>query len=309
MKINPYFLLLLGESRADVESLHRSSISRLKAYAIAMHIPLFIWVSTGFVAATRIFQLPVDAAVGLAICAGLIVYLVERVVLATPKGAVITSLRVLIGLLMAVVGSAMVDLVLFDREITSKFQIQAEHRLQAQQRMVLRTQAERAEEARTLWLSSKAAANCEANGTCGSGIRSTGPIYRELVAQAEIARTDYLQAAAKLEFLEESARKELQALRENGVETSGIGVLARLEALHDYILNTQMARLMWWMFLLLIVSMELMVVFVKVVFPATADDLIFEVNEAISAQKARDYRAAVISPLFGARQLLRSENG
>jgi hypothetical protein len=309
VKINSYFLLLLGESRSDVESLHRSSISRLKAYAIAMHIPLFIWVGTGFLVAARIFQLSADAAVGVAMCAGLLVYLVERVVLATPKGWIITVLRLLLGLLMAVVGSAMVDLVLFDREIAIKLQREAEHQLEAQQQMLLHTQAERVEEARTLWLSSKAAANCEANGTCGSGIRSTGPIYRELVAQAEIARADYLQAAAKLESLEKSTQKELQTLREHGVETSKIGVLARLEALHDYILNTKIAGLVWLVFCSLIVLMELMVVFVKIVFPATADDLICEINEAVSAQKARDYRAAVISPLFGARQLLRSENG
>lgn len=103
----------------------------MKAFAIAIHIPVLLWAVTGHVIASQIFRLAAWPAAAVAcLCAGLI-YLVERLVLATPKVWFVNLGRVLIGVVTSVLGASTVDLVIFDREITQQLREAGEARIQA----------------------------------------------------------------------------------------------------------------------------------------------------------------------------------
>lgn len=304
MDVNPYFRFLLGEPADRVRHLHRSSINRLNAYAMAMHIPLALWALTGYLIASRTFGLPDEQAVPVSAFCALLVYLVERLVLATPKGPAVTALRFALGFLMAVLGASTVDLVLFEKEVRQSLQATAEATLRTERDEAIRAQAAAAEKLRADWTAAREAANCEANGTCGSRVRSVGPIYRQLATQAESLRQEYLAAAARVEDMKVQADGQLDALRRDGVNTGRAGLLARIEALHRYTRDNPVARAAWVLFFLLILCLELMVVLVKLAFGETADDVIDRVREDVSAHKATGYRDAVMSPLTAAHRLL-----
>jgi len=304
MNVNPYFRLLLGEPADRVRHLHRSSIIRLNAYAIAMHIPLALWAVTGYVIASRTFSFPPEQAALVSAFCAILVYLIERLVLATPKGLAVTTLRFALGFLIAVLGASTLDLVIFEKEVKQSLQSTAEANLRSERNQAIHAQEALAEKLRAEWTAAREAANCEANGTCGSRIRSTCPIYRQLAAQAETLRKDHLAAATRLESMKVEAHESLEALRTNGVDTGRSGLLARIESLHRYTLENPMARVAWLIFFLLILFLELMVVLVKLAFDETVDDLIERVREDINARKASDYREALASPLLGARRLL-----
>lgn len=306
MTISNYLCHVIGEQPARAARLHASTLKRMKAFAIAIHIPVLLWAVTGYVIASQIFRLGVWAAAAVAcFCAGLI-YLVERLVLATPKVWFVNLGRVLIGVVISVLGASTVDLVIFDREITQQLREAGEARIQADADKAADTQRQAVAQKKADWLKIQEAANCEANGTCGSKVRSVGPVYRELSRQAEILRSDFLAAQAQLEQLGGQRAQTLAQWRATPLAIEQAGLLARVEALHQYTTHNTAAFVAWLLFFMLVLFFELMVVLAKLVFGETVDDELDQIREQISQQKARAYMEAVTSPVAGAKILLQS---
>lgn len=151
---------------------------------------------------------------------------------------------------------------------------------------------------------SQDAANCEANGTCGSKIRNVGPVYREMAKQAQLLRAEYTAAQAKLSELAADREQALVDWRLSSDATEQAGLLARVEALHQYTMNNPAAFVAWLLFFSLVLFFELMVVLVKLVFGETVDDRIEMIREQISQHKAAAFMEAMTSPVAGARRLL-----
>jgi hypothetical protein len=304
MTISNYFCHVVGEQPERAARFHQSTLRRTKAFAIAIHIPVLMWAITGFVIASQIFQLDDMQAGGLAFfCAGLI-YLVERLVLATPKVWFVNAARVLIGLVISVLGASTVDLVIFDREVTQQLLQSGEDRLRAEHDQLIDGQKQVLQQKKADWVKAQDAANCEANGTCGSMLRSVGPVYRELARQANQSRAEYVAAQEQLARLNEKKEQAIADFRTAPQVVDKAGLLARVEALHEYTRNNTAAFVAWVLFFTLVLFFELMVVLSKLVFGETVDDELDRIREHISQQKARDYMQAVTSPVMDARKLI-----
>jgi len=304
MTISNYLCHVVGEQPARVSRMHPSTVARTKAFAIAIHIPVLLWAVTGYVISSQIFRLPeLSAAVVAIFCAGLI-YLVERLVLATPKVWYVNVSRMLIGVVISVLGASTVDLVIFDREISQQLLQAGEVHIQAEHGRAVDVQRQVLAQMKADWLKATDAANCEANGTCGSRVRSVGPVYRELARQAETLRADYIAAQGQLQQLGAQQAAALAQWRTAPGVVDKAGLLARMEALHQYTISNTAAFVAWLLFFTLVLFFELMVVFSKLVFGDTVDDELDAIRERISQQKARAYMEAVISPVADARRLL-----
>ena len=306
MNISNYLCMVVGESPERVARLHESTRRRLKTFAIALHIPVVLWAVTGFVIASRVFHLgQLESAGVAAFCSGLI-YLLERLVLATPKAWFVNLGRLLIGLVIAVLGASAVDLVIFEREIALQLRAAGQARITAEFDRALTQQQAVVSQKKTDWMAAQAAANCEADGTCGSRVRSVGPVYQKLAQQAQMLRQDYEHAQARLEALATQRQAELNAWRDSPKALEEAGLLSRVEALHHYTMNNTAALVAWLLFFFLVLAMELMVVFVKLVFGETVDDQLDRIREQLSRHKAESYLEAMTSPVAGARMLLDS---
>jgi hypothetical protein len=307
--ISSYLCHVVGETPQRAARFHASTVRRTKAFAIAIHIPVLLWAVTGFVIASQIFRQSQVASAGVALmCAGLI-YLVERLVLATPKVWFVNVSRVLIGLVISVLGASTVDLVIFDREIAEQLLLTGEATLLAEHDALLATQANTVTQKKADWLKAQDAANCEANGTCGSKLRSVGPVYRELARQAELLRQEYMAAQAQLSAATQNKAQALAQWRATPLTGDKAGLLARVQALHAYTAHNTAALVAWVLFFTLVLFFELMVVLSKLVFGDTVDDELDRIRERISQQKARDYMEAVTSPVAGARALIAASYG
>lgn len=307
--ISSYLCRVVGETPHRAARFHPSTVRRTKAFAIAIHIPVLLWAVTGFVIASQIFHQSDVAAAGVAfMCAGLI-YLVERLVLATPKAWFVNVSRVLIGLVISILGASTVDLVIFDREISEQLLLTGEATLLAEHDAILAVQANTVAQKKADWLKAQEAANCEANGTCGSKLRSVGPVYRELARQAELLRQEYMEAQAQLVIASQKKKQALAEWRAAPPPGDKAGLLARVQALHEYTTQNTAALVAWVLFFTLVLFFELMVVLSKLVFGDTVDDELDRIRERISQQKARDYMEAVTSPVAGARTLITASYG
>lgn len=304
MSISNYLCHVVGEHPARAARLHTSTIKRTKAFAIAIHIPVLLWAMTGFLIASQIFKLTDALSVGIALmCSGLI-YLVERLVLATPKVWFVNLGRVVIGVVIAVLGASTVDLVVFDREVKQQLLDNGEARIRLAADNTATSQALIVAQKKADWLKIQEAANCEANGTCGSKIRSVGPVYRELSRQAVLSRTEYMTAQAQLAELYVQKQQAIAQWRSAPHVVEEAGLLARVEALHQYTQQNTAALVAWGLFFLLVLFLELMVVLAKLVFGETVDDELDQIRERISQQKARAYLEAITSPVNDAKHLL-----
>ena len=309
MSISSYLCHVVGEDPARAARFHSSTINRMKAFAIAIHIPVLLWAMTGYLIASQIFKLTDEAAAGIAfLCSGLI-YLVERLVLATPKVWFVNLGRVIIGVVIAVLGASTVDLVIFDREVRQQLLDSGEARIRMAADKTAAEQALIVAQKKTDWLKIQEAANCEANGTCGSKIRSVGPVYRELSRQAALARIEYVTAEAKLTELAIQKQNAIAQWRSAPQVVEEAGLLARVEALHQYTQQNTAALVAWGLFFLLVLFLELMVVLAKLVFGETVDDELDQIRERISQQKARSYLEAISSPVNDAKHLLEATYG
>jgi hypothetical protein len=306
MTMSNYLCHIVGEQPERVARMHASTVKRTKAFAIAIHIPVMLWAVTGYVIASKIFELEPWSAAAIAVfCSGLI-YMVERVVLATPKVWYVNVSRVIIGLVISVLGASTVDLVIFDREVTQQLREAGEAQIRADHEKALDQQKLVVTQKKADWMKAQDAANCEANGTCGSMVRSVGPVYKELARQAETMKSQYMEAQVQLSEMNTLKSQAIGKWREVGDVGKQTGLLTRIEALHQYTSNNTAAFVAWVLFFVLVLFFELMVVLSKLVFGETVDDELDQIREQISQQKARAYMEAVTSPVANARQLLES---
>lgn len=304
MQVSKYLCAVIGETPENINKQSKSTRTRAVSFAYAIHIPVILWSVTGYIIAKNIFKLDLEASLLVGAFCALMIYLVERLVIAMPKSWYINLGRFAIGLIIAILGASTVDLVIFDREVTQQLVRNGERRIQGQFNDEVRRQKIEVEERREDWNKAKAAANCEANGTCGSGTKNMGPVARELLRQATVMGEEYKAAALVLERIraERDAAVGTYRLSPTGIEEAGL--LERVRALHQYTKRHKAAFAFWILFFLLVLSFELMVIAVKFAFGETVDDKTAKLKEMLDQQKAENYFATVTSPTFKANRVL-----
>lgn len=304
MNVSKYFCFILGESFEKAKKFHPSTIRRLNAFALAIHIPVILWAITGYLIAAKIFNLSEEMSAFISLICSMSIYLVERIVIATPKSFYVNFLRIVIGLVIAILGASSVDLIIFEREITEQLQVNARKRVVYDFDQKATSIKLSMEQKKSDWLRAQESANCEANGTCGSRLRSVGPVYRELARQADALRKDYLAEQKKYEILNSRKLEDLESFTTFEQVNLNAGLLSRIKALHEYTTENTIAFVAWMLFLLLVLFFELIVVISKIVFGETVDDELDLIRESISQDKARAYKEAITSPMYSARELV-----
>lgn len=302
MSLYSYLSTIVGVDSG--RQLHHTTRRRVTAFGLAIHIPVIVWALTGFVIANQLFEQSQGLSGIAALSCGVLIYFVERLVLESPSSWQVNTFRFVLGVAVSILGATAVDLVLFDREVTQQLKAAGAERI----RMEFDGQIDKAEQAQAEkkrdWLAAQQAAKCEANGTCGSRIVSVGPVYRELVRQAETLRTDYAETTAALQELRAQKVKALSDWEASDTATKEAGLLARIKALHAYLNDDVVAMAAWGLFFALMVALELMVVVAKWAFGNTVDDEIDAIKELLSLHRVKSYRDAVTSPAYAANRLI-----
>src|SRR4051794_10196915 len=112
-----YFCWITGEPYDRATKFHDSTRRRIAAFALALHIPVCLWALTSYVIATQVFQAGRSSGLAIAAACSVLIYLIERLVLVTPKSLMVSATRVVIGTMVAVLGAVTFDLILFEREL------------------------------------------------------------------------------------------------------------------------------------------------------------------------------------------------
>ncbi|MEJ8849196.1 DUF4407 domain-containing protein [Variovorax rhizosphaerae] len=303
MSISSYLWLAAGEQPDSVRKWHRSSQRRFAAFGMAIHIPVVLWLVTGYLLASTIFGLSVGASAGVAFGCALLIFMVERLILAVPSSKPVYVFRLLMGLLIAFIGASTVDLVLFEKEISKELQASQESaitqkydKLKAAQLLVVR-------ETKDDWDAAVAAATAEANGRGGSGRRGAGPLVDRLVKEAELRRQMHEVAKAALQQLHPDMQAEIAKAKGSALQDAGL--IERLVALHAYLGGKPFGIGAWVVFFGFMALLEFMVVVTKLAFTnETTEEAVERCREEIARHKANTYRKQVTSDTYEAERLI-----
>ncbi len=262
----------------------RSTRQRRTATICAVQLPLIIWALCAYMLASQLFGLSMWPSLAVAAGCAYVIFLVEKLVLSTPRTKWMFLARFVLTLLMSALGACVFDLVIFEKDIKAELSAKAA----AAYAQKMQPEVERkADEVQAKDEARKAAldkANCEADGTCGSRKRSPGPIWRELMRQAEEKREEYVTAAAELEELKAQVKADAAGAGERAVQEAG--VLKRLQALHDYIGANKPAMAWWVVLFLVIMLLEASVLLAKYAGGKSIDEKLHEIREDMILQRA-----------------------
>ena len=294
MILTKYLFHVVGENPDDISRLHKETINRIKTYGLAVHIPVMTWMVAGFVIPYLVFDIGIKFSLGIALFCMCIIYLIERIIVATPKGWLVSAFRLALGVLVAVISSFAMDLILFEKEIRQELAETAQVSTALEYDSKIIKKATLVEKKKKDWLVAQAAANCEANGECGSKTRSLGPIYRALKEQSDILRDDYIEETSSYAALLEEKNTNIKMAKDKVFGESGL--LNRAQALHQYVINNNAAFIIYSIFFMFVIVLELMVLSVKLAFGETVDDKIAGVNSQVDQAIADSYLKARTSP-------------
>jgi hypothetical protein len=284
--------------------------------AIAMSVPVLVWLISGYLLASKVLRLGIFSSIitGLTCCT--IIFLLEKMIVMSKGGGFLSFFRILIGLILAMLGSLSLDEVVFHDDIsrsvarlkvlqgiTASDSARLEYeRINGYQEIQAKIQ-----EAKARYESAEADVINEANGTYGTGKRGVGRITalkdRKATNRKNDLENNYL-ALAKLDslkviYIENARQQALNSFSENGL-------LTRIKALADLVKTDGWMLFTYILFTLLMLFVEFLVVIFKSNWEKTNYERRMEIIERIGEKRLEILmmdRSPVYDPNFSNKVL------
>ena len=257
-----------GFNRKVLKSTTPDSLRKAQLFATIIWLPVALWAIVGFSAAFSIYQLGVVASIVTAIMAAGFIFMIERAIILSNGGKAIAIIRVVLGLTIAFVGAQFIDAVLFKTDMVAI--ANANNQKQAAEFALLnvaefdsRIEEETKKEAQLQkhMRDSELAYTQEIDGTGGSGKANIGPIAREKNAVYQESKLDFKNQVELLISLKDE--RDTKYNEAEAAFTPSVGILVALENLHMLCSQNSRANLFYWVFTLLIMVIEFLVIVFK----------------------------------------------
>ncbi len=299
-----FYSLLIGENPEYTATFQPSGKRKIALYANCMLLPVLLWFINGYLMVKNVLEGSLWMALLTATILAFIIFLIERAVIMSNGSKTIAVFRVLLGLIIALLGSICMDEVVFKHDIdnqVAKYKKTAvakavedkisEYNLQIKQQQAI------VSEKSANWSEALKDAKREADGTGGSGVANVGKIAKLKLSVAAQQEKDYQAENAKLQALiaaVESEKKAAALKAEN--EFSNHALLIRIKALFDLISDDTVMTVIYILFTLLLFMIEFMVVIVKMSSKKSIDEELEEARLELLRTKTRKTlnRAAVL---------------
>lgn len=262
---------ILGE---DYELLMKSSPnSRMKVNVLAFSllIPTLMWAVTGYLLASEIKEFGILKSLGFAVFMLILVFILESLILRTPKNKVIKWLRISLGVLMAFIGSIILDEWLFKEDIDKQmafnkmalFQNETAKTIEENQDEIIKAEKElnsRKED----WDAALEDATREADGTGGSGNKGVDAIARMKMDVASQKQREYEKAVKQLSDIKASVEKKISdRIKEVESASNTNSLLSRMQAMFTLIFSDAIMFFVWALVTGILFCLEFIVVILK----------------------------------------------
>lgn len=304
-----FFSHLLGEDPRRTARYQPSGHRRIMMMGSALLVPVLLWWISTFLLVSHVMQEPWWIALLAAGTTASLIFLIERSIVMSPsRHWVMVGFRLLLGFLVAVLGSLSIDEVIFKPDIDVRVAAMRVEAGKEAARQVERNYRKRVNQQEALvqarfsdWQNALEKVREEADGTGGSRVARVGRITRIKQDQANQLEKDYRAEQHRLTTLmndmdREKAKREdivLTGFRENGI-------LLRVKALFAMVSEDFFVAAAYILVTLLLFCLEFIVILFKFTLPPTTDERLEQMAEellydktCLTGEKIRKYHTGI----------------
>ncbi|MFN8307339.1 MAG: DUF4407 domain-containing protein [Ferruginibacter sp.] len=298
--------ILTGDNYALVSTDTPASKKKIVALALAMMVPVLIWVLNGFLLAYQVLQSSLTAAVITGLALGLIVFVIEKLIIMANGNSSLKRIRIAIGILVATLGSIALDEVVFREDIDlqmGELKAEAITKAKGKEDNSFRKQYDYAgleqqiREAQGHFDRAEAKVIKEADGSSGTGKKGVGDITRLKDKKAGERKESLQQLQAQkagLDKQKEAAINMAGATARDSFREHAL--LNRIKALFQLVFDDVYMGVIYLLFTLLLFFFEFLVVILKGTWSKTNYERKLEMIEQIG-QKRMAFLQGEHSPL------------
>lgn len=272
-----------------------ASKKKIIAMALAMMVPVLIWVFNGFMLSFQVLNAGWAWALLTGLVCGTIVFFIEKLIVMANGNGWLTFFRVAIGLIVAILGSIAIDEVIFRNDIDiSMVAIKANTIAEAKDQAAwdfmklndydkLNTGIKEAEDK---YEKADQMVIDEANGSYGTGKRGAGKITQLKDRKAGQRKAELDKLNGQLAALNILRDKEATAAAEKAEASfNDHALLTRIKALFRLISSDRFMKGIYILFTLLLFFFEFLVVILKLTWKKTNYELKLEMVEQLGRNR------------------------
>lgn len=292
-----FWCILIGKDYETVLTYRKSSQDKIKLFGSIILIPVILWALNGFLMSREIFGSGIISSIGVGIVLGFIIYLIERSIILAQSNPVINRLRIILGLIVAILGSLTMDEVIFKNDIdnmmqtykvegvdteTAKWDSLYVHRIDSVARIVNFKSAVYKQRSDEYYL--------EIEGGANSGRGGDGPIAKRKEVLMNRSYEDLLNDQKVLKGLEEEWRENREFAKKDARESfNDKGLLMRMKAMFRLILSDWVSFIVFLLYFLLVLIMETLVIIMKRFTPKSPDEELEEMGDTLLVSKHKKW--------------------
>jgi hypothetical protein len=296
-----FWCVLIGKDYDNVLTYRKSSQEKIILFGSMLLIPVTLWALNGYMMSREIFGMGIIGSLGTAIILGFIIYLIERSIILAQSNPTINRLRVILGLIVAILGSLTMDEVIFKNDIDNMMQTYKVEGVDNETAKWDSLYVERIDSvARIVNFKSGVYKQrsdeyaLELEGKANSGQGGDGPLakrkeilmnrsYDDLVRDQEVLKGLEVEYRTNREFSKKDARESF----------NDKGLLMRMRAMFRLIFSDWVSFIVFLLYFLLVLIMETLVIFMKKFTPKSPDEELEEMGDKLLVSKHKkmlDYR-------------------
>jgi len=261
---------------------HTPSPSRVKvmALAMAMMVPTLIWTVSTFLLVTEVLQKGIIPGLIAASVAGGIILILETIIVKASGSFWIAFFRVALGLSAALIGSIIIDEIVFEADIDQQMEfVRTDEAANSGERAAahftkthkMGDMQENLAEAERYYKTLDSLARGEADGSIGSGRRGVDVVTQMKQQQALMAKQDYENLLAQhTNQMQQMAEADSVARLKAETSFNSHSLLKRIKALYQLVSEDIAMFWVYAVFTFMMFMLEFLVIILKLCWPETA---------------------------------------
>lgn len=288
-----FYSLIIGENPDYTKSFQPASKRKVALYANCLLVPVILWFINTYLLVAHVLEGSVFTAILSATIAGFIIFLIERAIVMSNGSKSIFWFRILLGLIIASLGSISMDEVIFKNDIDNKVNSYKQSEINNAGTEIDKEFSERIANQQSLvnqkandWNLALTDAKKEADGTGGSRQKQVGKIALLKLGVASKLQSDYNAENLKLSSLiadYNSAKENAKNRAKDGF--IGNALLIRIRAMFDLISEDKFMLGVYLLFTLFLFCLEFLVVLIKIGSKNSIDEDLEKARETLLRAK------------------------
>lgn len=302
-----YYSILIGENPRYTATFQPASKRKIALYANCLMVPVILWFINSYLLVSHVLRETTTIALLTGLVASFIIFLIERAIIMSNGSRSIFWFRIILGFVIASLGSISFDEVVFKNDIDNKMEEykkiaidSAENKIEAGFQDPIALQQSIVNKKGNDWNKALQDAKEEADGTGGSRQKLVGKITLFKMKIADKLEFDYNVEKGKLIALKaELDSSKVHAKVEAAAEFNENALLLRIRAMFDLLGEDRFMLMAYILFTGLLFLVEFLVVLIKVSSKNSVDEDMEKARDILIKEKTKkilERRAILFEP-------------